>query len=208
MSKRPTRRRSVTCSIRVGKHSAHVTIGRDKAGRPLEVFIDGSWKDGSMLRELLHAVAILLSMSWQAGQDPTASVRVLMDASDESAGRGHDHPAIEGKQCPSLLDGIARVILAELSAQADQTQPGAAGAAPGAEKPLVGIADQILYTGDLGVFETLRDGTVVVKYHPPNRTWLKTHGHCAGIVRCRVVEAGQQVQLQDGDVWLAGYPRP
>lgn len=104
-------REHVVIAIRVGDNKLHLTLGQYEDGAPLEIFIDAH-KEGSTVRALMDAIARQVSRGWQRGVPVAETVDQFINTRFEPSGKGSGHPAIEGRQCKSLLDAIARVIAA------------------------------------------------------------------------------------------------
>lgn len=113
---RPSVRRHVTCAFRVGERKIHLTIGLYDDGAPMEVFIDVA-KEGSTERALLDAIARQVSRGWQRGVPARETVDQFVNTRFEPSGKGDGHPAIQGRQCTSLLDAIGRVVAHELGVE-------------------------------------------------------------------------------------------
>lgn len=116
---RPSIRRNVTCAFRVGGHKLHLTIGLYEDDAPMELFIDVA-KEGSTTRALLDAIARQVSRGWQRGVPAAETVDQFVNTRFEPSGKGEGHPAVEGRQCTSLLDAIARVVAHELGVEVNE----------------------------------------------------------------------------------------
>lgn len=129
MNARAPKRPHETFELRVGEQKIYVGLGRwaDRPGsvemggrvmeaegisRVRELFFSIA-KDGAALRGYMDQIARLASRSLQFGVPLEAILDQWIGVALEPAGKGSLHPAIEGRQCPSLLDAIARVLDAE-----------------------------------------------------------------------------------------------
>lgn len=116
---RPTLRRHTVVAIRVGGNKLHMTLGEYDDGAPLELFVD-MHKEGSTARALVDAIARQVSRGWQRGVPVAETVDQFINTRFEPAGKGSGHPAIEGRECTSVLDAIARVIAAHWNIEVNE----------------------------------------------------------------------------------------
>lgn len=107
---RPSVREHKIFEIYVGPISIYVSLSRYDDGAPMEVFIDVDHVEGSATKAFCNAIARLLSRSLQHGIPMEELIDQLRDTKFLPSGIGRGHPAIEGKQCSSVLDAVARIL--------------------------------------------------------------------------------------------------
>lgn len=110
----PRKRDSATYELVVegesGRLKMYLTVGRGEDGRPLEIWLDVA-KEGTMLRELMHAWASLFSIALQSGVPLGRLVKLYRPWCFQPAGRVEGFPKIEF--CTSVLSLVVSVLEAE-----------------------------------------------------------------------------------------------
>ncbi len=101
----PTRRKSVTQSVRINGQSVHYTLGFYPDGRPGELFVDLA-KCGSALRTWCGQAAMMLSVALQHGTPLDVALNLFIGSRSDPSGKVTGHRRIT--QCSSVMDLIAR----------------------------------------------------------------------------------------------------
>lgn len=97
----------VVHSAEAGRFKLYLAVGTDREGRPFEIWLDCA-KEGTMLREFMHAWAALFSIALQGGVPLEKLVRKYKEWRFEPAGRVEGVPGIE--RCDSVLALIVTVL--------------------------------------------------------------------------------------------------
>lgn len=79
----PNRRQSETIKGRVGGMSVFVTLGYFEDGSLGEIFIDAS-REGTQVREMMHALARMVSLGLQSGISIESIIKILGDTETDS----------------------------------------------------------------------------------------------------------------------------
>jgi len=114
---RPVPKRRDSCvyelviqSVETGRFKLYLSVGKDAAGRPVEIWLDCA-KEGTMLREFMHAYAALFSIALQHGVPLARLVKLYKEWRFEPCG------AVQGfggvAECQSVLSLVVRVLEAE-----------------------------------------------------------------------------------------------
>jgi len=129
----PARRHGVTVKLKVMGHKMYVRTGEYEDGTLGEIFVNMS-KDGTLVRSLMDAFAVAVSLGLQHGVPLDEFVDAFVFTRFEPNGPVSDHPHI--KTCSSVIDLIFRELAISYLGRNDLAHvPPAAPAAPAAAPP-------------------------------------------------------------------------
>jgi len=104
----------VILSPETGRFKLYLSVGKDVAGRPVEIWLDCA-KEGTMLREFMHAYAALFSIALQHGVPLARLVKLYKEWRFEPCGAVQGFGAVA--ECQSVLSLVVKVLEAEFPAE-------------------------------------------------------------------------------------------
>jgi len=107
-------------SPETGRFKLYLSVGKDAAGRPVEIWLDCA-KEGTMLREFMHAYAALFSIALQHGVPLARLVHLYKEWRFEPCGPVQGLPGVA--ECQSVLSLVVRVLEAEFPGEAAAPLP-------------------------------------------------------------------------------------
>lgn len=94
-------------SVETGRFKLYLAVGKDATGRPIEIWLDCA-KEGTMLREFMHAWAALFSTALQHRIPLGHLVKLYKEWGFQPAGRVEGFEKI--KSCESVLSLVVSVL--------------------------------------------------------------------------------------------------
>lgn len=113
--KRPTLTYELIIRTDEGRFKIYLAVGMGLDGKPLEIWLDCA-KEGTMLRELMHAWAALFSIALQNGVPLGRIIRLYKNWRFEPCGKVEGYEPVES--CESLLSLVVSVLEAEFPREA------------------------------------------------------------------------------------------